>query len=207
MLTASGDFVDDHFAGSGYFHILIDGRKITPWCDKKTNLISQTRWVECPIPNQGYDPGQRFVRLVRYIGGSDILGPVTSFMAEPPPTTTTLAAPTTTTQPPITTTLAAPTTTTQPPITTTSEAVATTAAEPELEETATTLVRALTTTTQIISTTTEQTPSTTFEVVAAEENDPGSGGPSWLVVALVAALAVAITVIVMQNLERTRTRD
>ncbi len=197
-LTASGDFVDDHFAGPGYFHILIDGRTTTPFCEKKTNLISQTRWVECPIPGQGYDPGWHVVRLVRNIAGSDTLGPTTSYLVEAPPTTTTQPATTTTTQ-----VLVA---TSAPSATSTSTGAATTAPESGPEETATTLAQESTTTTQIASTTTEHSTSTTAGPLAAEEDGGGSGGPGWLVLGLVAALAVAITVIVMQNLEHTRNR-
>jgi hypothetical protein len=111
-----------------------------------------------------------------------------SFEVTNPPTTT--AAPTTTT-----TTQATTTTTTQAPTTTTTQAPTTT-------------------TTQAPTTTTTQAPTTTSTsteadaaLVADAETDSGAGGPSWFVVALVGALAVALTVIVMQNRQRRQDQE
>jgi hypothetical protein len=112
-----------------------------------------------------------------------------SFEVTNPPTTTAAPTTTTTTQAPTTTTTQAPTTTTtQAPTTTTTQAPTTT-------------------TTQAPTTTTSTSTEADAALVADAETDSGAGGPSWFVVALVGALAVALTVIVMQNRQRRQDQE
>jgi hypothetical protein len=92
------------------------------------------------------------------------------------------------TNPPTTTAAPTTTTTTQAPTTTTTQAPTTT-------------------TTQAPTTTTSTSTEADAALVADAETDSGAGGPSWFVVALVGALAVALTVIVMQNRQRRQDQE
>lgn len=190
-LRASGDFVEAHW--DDFFKVLLDGQSANSTCEKiPGGLLGQDR-VVCTFGDRGA-PGHHTVRLVATAIGGDVLHPQTADIFVTVSTTTTAVAPTTTTPAPTTTSGGQP-----PP---TQPAPTTTAGISDL--TTTTLVATTATTEPGTTTTTaSQSPSSTNPPLAAEE-PTDSGGPSWLTVGLIAALAVAITVIVMQNLPRSR---
>ena len=184
QVNVSGAWVDTWFPEPGSLFLLADTVYFTvSFCDKKTNLLNQTRWVHCEftVPGEAA-PGPWTLRIsVSHDAGSRA-GPTADFNIESPAPASTTAPPTT--APPTT----APPTTTLPGTLATSENSVSTS------------------TTQIA-----QNQSTTTEgvliVTAGSDGSPDAGGPSWFTVALVAALAVALTVIVMQNLRRRQNTE
>jgi hypothetical protein len=192
LVTVSGEFVDEYMNQEEFEFILatLDPTGVSP-CTRKKIVLTGRRWVECEvtIPLET-EPGLWKMIL-------NVLGPVHgdstgiqyfSVLAAP---TTTTAPPTTTTAPPTTTT-APPTTTTAPPTTTT--------APP------TTVTSAIVSTSPLAAQDHPTTPAAVVNAAADAEPTAGDGGPTWLtsgvVAALAVALAVALTVIVVQNLQR-----
>jgi hypothetical protein len=192
------DFVDAWLPEPGaVFRLFGEPHPADQTCQKQRPHVR----CEFTVPS-GMPSGPWTLQLVAQVGEFLLTGPTFEFDVEfppPPPTTTTTLAPTTSTTPPPTT--SAPTTSTTPP-TTAGEVTAT--APP-----ATTL-----TTTSSSTTTQASTTSTTTGPVAvvdaASEIDSGGGGPGLLTVgivgALAVALAVALTVLVVQNLPRNQDR-
>lgn len=185
-LRASGDFVDDHFEKN--FYVLVGGSRDGS-CEKPNQFLLGKR-VVCTFNDRGV-PGHQVVRLAVTNIGGDLIGPQSGDIWA--------VVDTTTTQPSTTPTTAG----SQP--TPTQPAASSTTTVPEPPD-STTVPTESTTTTEGVTTTTEAPP-TTDPPLAAPEDPRDPGGPSWLTVGLIVALAVAISVIVMQNLPRSRDPD
>jgi hypothetical protein len=189
-VNVSGDWVDTWFPEPGSTFVLADGGvySFVTDCVKKTNLLNQTRWIHCEftVPSQAA-PGPWTLRLFVSFDTGSRTSPPADFNIESPPPASTTTPPTTAPQP----TTTPPTTAPQP---TTSAPTGDTATTEGIDSTSTTQ------TIQKQSTTTDSV----LAIAAGSDETDGAGGPSWLTVGLVGALAVALTVIAMQELQRRR---